>query len=191
VAENFRPNPKLDAAAAVQELAVGEALCSFLDAKGIPSIVERALIAPPRGRMGPLNPQERAAVIQISPFAGAYEQAIDRESAYEVLIARVNKQREAAGAPQLPTGPQPQRRSWGGARQTQSPAGDGGPGSMLPKNYPMPTEARPAPAPRGPQRQTMTEAIAKSAARSVTTAVAGGIGRALVRGVLGALIKRR
>lgn len=193
VAENFRPNPKLDAAAAVQELAVGEALVSFLDAKGIPSIVERALIAPPVGRMGPVTPQERAAVMQISPFAGAYEQAIDRESAYEVLIARVNEQRAAAGAPQLPAGPQPTKRSWGGARAAPADARDEA-GTMLPRNYPqsypMPTQAKPA---RAPARQpaTMAETIAKSAARSVTTAVAGGVGRALVRGIFGALIKRR
>lgn len=189
VAENFRPNPKLDAAAAVQELAVGEALVSFLDAKGIPSIVERALIAPPLGRMGPVTPQERAAVTQISPFAGAYEQAIDRESAYEVLIARVNQQRAAAGTPQLPSGPQPTKRSWGGARSVPGDARDEA-GTMLPQNYPMPTQAKPA---RAPARQpaTMTETIAKSAARSVTTAVAGGIGRALVRGIFGALTKRR
>jgi uncharacterized protein len=191
VAENFRPNPKLDAAAAVQELAVGEALVSFLDAKGIPSIVERALIAPPRGRMGPLNPQERAAVIQISPFAGVYEQATDRESAYEILIARVNKQREAAGAPQLPTGPQPQRRSWGGKRAASVPqTGDEPSQGNVPTSYPMPTQAKPA---RAPARQpaTMAETIAKSAARSVTTAVAGGVGRALVRGIFGALTRRR
>jgi hypothetical protein len=188
VAENFRPNPKLDAAAAVQELAVGEALVSFLDAKGIPSIVERALIAPPLGRMGPVSQQERAAIIQISPFAGAYEQAIDRESAYEILIARVNEQRAAAGAPQLPTGPQPTKRSWGGGRAAPADARDEA-GSMLPKNYPMPTQPKPT---RAPARQpaTITETIAKSAARSVTTAVAGGIGRALVRGIFGALIKR-
>jgi hypothetical protein len=190
VAENFRPNPKLNAAAAVQELAVGEALVSFLDAKGIPSIVQRALIAPPVGRMGPVTPQERDAILQISPFAGAYEQAIDRESAYEILIARVNEQRAAAGAAPLPTGPQPTKRSWGGARSVPGDARDEA-GSMLPKNYPMPTQPKPAPQPRGAGRQTMTETIAKSAARSVTTAVAGGIGRALVRGVLGALIKRR
>jgi uncharacterized protein len=189
VAENFRPNPKLDAAAAVQELAVGEALVSFLDAKGIPSIVERALIAPPRGRMGPVTPQERNAILQISPFAGAYEQAIDRESAYEILIARVNEQRAAAGAPQLPSGPQPTKRSWGGTRAAPADARDEA-GVMLPRNYPMPTQAK---APRAPARQpqTMTETIAKSAARSVTTAVAGGIGRALVRGIFGALSKRR
>lgn len=193
VADNFRPNPKLDAAAAVQELAVGEALVSFLDAKGIPAIVQRAMVAPPMGRMGPVTPQERAAIIQISPFAGAYEQAIDRDSAYEVLMARVNQQRAAQGAPQLPTGPQPARRTWGAGTQapSASPSDEDGPGSMLPKNYPMPTQAPPAPAPRASNRQTMTEAIAKSAARSVTTAVAGGIGRALIRGVLGSLLKGR
>jgi hypothetical protein len=141
--------------------------------------------------MGPLNPQERAAVIQISPFAGVYEQATDRESAYEILIARVNKQREAMGAPQLPTGPQPQRRSWGGKRATSVPqAGDGPSQVNVPTSYPMPTQPKPARAPAR-QPQSMAETIAKSAARSVTTAVAGGVGRALVRGIFGALTKRR
>jgi hypothetical protein len=187
VAENFRPNPKLDAAAAVQELAVGEALVSFLDAKGIPSIVDRALIAPPVGRMGPVSPQERQAVMQLSPFAGAYDQAIDRESAYEVLMARVNQQRDAAGVPRLPEGPQPRRRNWGSARSAPADARDAPPPAH---SYPMPSEPRPQPQPRGSGRQTVAEAAAKSAVRSVTSAVAGGIGRALVRGVLGALLKR-
>ncbi|HAJ47920.1 MAG TPA: hypothetical protein DCL54_15210, partial [Alphaproteobacteria bacterium] len=197
VAENFRPNPNLDATQAVQELAVGEALISMLDPKGIPSIVERAFIAPPTGRMGPLTPEERAEVLNMSPFAGVYDEAVDRESAYEVLMARVNQKRDEVGAPRLPQGPGPKRRSWGGGGARTPAAGgdqmtDAPPASSYPQSYPMPVEPKPTRQGRAPaQRETVAEAAAKSAVRSVTTAVAGGIGRALVRGVLGALIKRR
>ena len=86
-ADSFRPNPKLDAEAALGELGVGEALVSLLDSQGVPAPVERARIAPPLSRVGPLRPEERSALIKASPFAGRYEQALDRASAYETLRA--------------------------------------------------------------------------------------------------------
>src|SRR5437660_1417785 len=87
-ADTFRPNKKFNAAAAIVELGVGEALVSFLDAKGVPTPVERCLIAPPRGRIGPATDAERAAAVKASPLAGRYDQTVDRESAYEVLMGR-------------------------------------------------------------------------------------------------------
>ena len=87
-ADTFRPNKKFSAATAIVELGVGEALVSFLDAKGVPEPVERCFIAPPRGRIGPASDAERAAVVKASPLAGKYERTVDRESAYEVLIGR-------------------------------------------------------------------------------------------------------
>ncbi len=87
-ADTFRPNPKFKAADAIVELGVGEALVSFLDAKGVPTPVERCFVAPPRGRIGPATDAERAAVIKASPLAGKYEQTVDRDSAYEVLNKR-------------------------------------------------------------------------------------------------------
>src|SRR5205814_6333123 len=87
-ADTFRPNPKFKAAEAIIELAVGEALVSFLDDKGVPTPVQRCFIAPPRGRIGPASDAERAAIVKASPLAGKYERTIDRESAYEVLTGR-------------------------------------------------------------------------------------------------------
>src|SRR5262245_44182845 len=89
-ADTFRPNKKFSAAEAIVELGVGEALVSFLDAKGVPTPVERCFIAPPRGRIGPASDAERAAVVKASPLAGKYERVVDRESAYEVLMGRAS-----------------------------------------------------------------------------------------------------
>jgi len=99
-AETFRPNPKLSVATVILELGVGEALVSTLDEKGIPSVVERALIYPPRTQLPPISPEERKQIIQQSPVYGHYEKALDRESAYEILRARAAK--AAQPAPQTP-----------------------------------------------------------------------------------------
>jgi len=87
-AQTFRANPKLDVEKAISELAVGEALVSFLDEKGTPGMVERAMVHPPRSRLEPLTPPERQEVIGASTVAGHYEKEVDRESAYEMLKAR-------------------------------------------------------------------------------------------------------
>lgn len=87
-AETFRPNPGLDVVRVITELGVGEALVSFLDRKGSPSVVERALIFPPKSRLLPLDNQERSRAIQQSVLTGHYERAVDRESAYEILKQR-------------------------------------------------------------------------------------------------------
>ncbi len=84
-AETFRPNPKLDVEQAIGELGVGEALVSLLDAKGIPTVVERALLAPPMSQLEPLAPGEMAVLIEGSVVAGVYDTPVDRESAYEIL----------------------------------------------------------------------------------------------------------
>src|SRR6266852_17967 len=87
-AETFRPNPKLDTAKIIMELGKGEALVSFLEGNGTPSIVERCMIRPPSARVGPINADERKALMANSPVKGKYDQAIDRESAYEILQKR-------------------------------------------------------------------------------------------------------
>jgi uncharacterized protein len=84
-AETFRQNPKLDVAAVITQLAVGEALVSFLDEQGTPAIVQRALVVPPGGQIGPITPAQRLAIIQSSRFFGRYEKSVDRESAFEIL----------------------------------------------------------------------------------------------------------
>lgn len=87
-AQTFRANPAIDTETAITELGVGEALVSVLDDKGQPTPVERVFICPPQSRIGPLNDSERSEQMQRSPLRSKYEQALDRESAYEILAAR-------------------------------------------------------------------------------------------------------
>ena len=100
-AETFRPNPELDAERVILELKVGEALVSFLENKGEPSIVQRTLIRPPNGRIGPMSAAERQEARSRSPVEGKYDEAVDRESAHEMLqkrAAQIAEQRKAAEA---------------------------------------------------------------------------------------------
>ena len=189
-ADTFRPNPKFKAAEAIVELGVGEALVSFLDARGVPEPVQRCLVAPPRGRIGPLTDAERAATIAASPLAGRYDRAIDRESAHEVLEARTRSgkvtvddpaPRPRAGrrgqydAPAPAPGPSspPQEGPWGRTRVPQSPPQSAPqPPAEAPvrrSRVPRPTSAEPRPPSR--RSDTIGETIAKSAARTATTVV--------------------
>src|SRR5262249_10583300 len=84
-AETTRASPKINPEKAITELGVGEALVSFLDAKGRPPVVERAYVVPPASRIGPATPDERRRVIAASGLADVYDKAVDRESAYERL----------------------------------------------------------------------------------------------------------
>lgn len=88
-AETFRINPDLDVAEAITELRVGEALVSTLLEDGAPSVVQRTLIKPPRSRLGPVTKKERAIIRSISPVEGKYDEEIDRESAEEILLKKV------------------------------------------------------------------------------------------------------
>src|SRR5215831_8553335 len=96
-AQTFRPNPKLDTAKVITELGKGEALVSFLEGNGTPSMVERALIRPPSARIGPITPEERKAIMDASPYKGKYDTAIDAESAYEILQKRLAGTAATAG----------------------------------------------------------------------------------------------
>jgi hypothetical protein len=175
-AETFRPNPDFDCAAAITQLGTGEALVSTLEAKGVPSMVQRTLIRPPASRIGPVTAQERAALIAQSPVAGQYDKAIDRESAFEILQRKV----EADKPP-----PESQSRSGERSRWTlpdfDEPESNGsrreGGGSR-----PAPRER----APRPSNRQTVAEAAIKSVVRSVGSS----LGRAIVRGILGSMKRR-
>lgn len=95
-AQSFRENPAFDAEDVITDLGVGEALVSTLDEKGAPGIVQRTLIRPPSSRLGPATDAERNAEIANSPVAGLYEEAIDRESAYEILLKREEDAAQAA-----------------------------------------------------------------------------------------------
>jgi DNA helicase HerA-like ATPase len=221
-ADTFRPNKKFSAADAIVELGVGEALVSFLDAKGVPTPVERCFIAPPQGRIGPATDAERAAAIKASPLAGKYERTIDRESAYEVLTGRATGgqvQHDDGGA--APSGGQRRRGQYGSVpppvdappaspTPTAGPWGGAPPAEEAPKPQPrlreaqMPAGPPPGSVARTPARRSdsIGEAIAKSAARTVTNiavreaskAIFGsgrnsGILGGIVRGVLGGLRK--
>jgi DNA helicase HerA-like ATPase len=164
-AETFVPNPKLDVAKVISELAVGEALVSTLQEKGVPMPVERTWICPPRCRMGAITPEERAAVRARSPVGMKYDNAVDRDSAEEMLAKRANdKAADAASAtpPPLPRG--------GGARPAPQAAPEAH--SKL-DDFLWGTK----------RRQGAVEAAAKSATRTMAT----GIGRQIVRGVLGSI----
>jgi DNA helicase HerA-like ATPase len=93
-ADTFRPNPAFDTETVITELGVGEALVSVLDLKGVPSVVERTLVRPPCGRLGPIDESERRQLIAASPVHGLYDEVVDRESAYELLAKRTE---QAAG----------------------------------------------------------------------------------------------
>ena len=88
VADGFRPNPTFDTLSVLTELGTGEALVGTLQEKGTPEVVQRVLVAPPQSRIGPLSTAERAALVASSPLLGRYDKPVDRESAYEVLMAR-------------------------------------------------------------------------------------------------------
>jgi hypothetical protein len=173
-AETFRQNPAFDCAEAITALGVGEALVSTLEGRGQPTVVERTLIAPPAGRVGPLTPEERRVVIQASPLRGKYDEAIDPESAFEMLAKRA--QGAAAGPAQ----------GEGGLLSTL--------GGLFGTNRKRGETLSPA--------QSMAREVTRSVAGDVLGGLAaefgkaiGGrhgasIGRALVRGALGGLLRR-
>ena len=173
-AATLRQNPAFDAATAITELAVGEALVSFLDEKGRPNVVERAFILPPASRIGPITGAERQALIQSSLVYGVYEQALDRESAYEKLQAAP----PATTGSSQPATSMPATSTPAAGQTAAKPASGGGLldglGDLLGGST----------GPRGAHREGVAEALAKSAARSIGSQV----GRAIMRGVLGSIL---
>lgn len=166
-AQTMRQKPGLDIEAAITELAVGEALVSFLDTKGRPSITERLYVLPPGSQIGPITPQQRQALVAGSLVAGAYEKTQDRESAYEKLKARTEEAQATAAAGKSGTA-DADRGVMGGLSDVLF-------GST---------------GPRGGRREGLAEAMAKSAIRTMGSTV----GREIMRGVLGSIMggaKRR
>ena len=94
-AQTFRQNPDFDVEEAITQLGVGEALVSVLEKKGVPTMVQRTLIRPPSSRMGPIDAKERKRSMQNSPVFGLYDEAVDRESAYEILAKRAEERAKA------------------------------------------------------------------------------------------------
>ncbi|WP_337185198.1 helicase HerA-like domain-containing protein [Phenylobacterium sp.] len=161
---SFRVNPAFDTAEAIQGLGVGEALVSVLDEKGAPTVVQKTLVRPPASRLGPLTPPERAGVMAQSPVRGLYDEARDRESAFEVLQGRAVQASQAAAAAQAETTAAAQREAEAKAAAKQ-------PAAKAPK------------ATRASSRMTMTEVFTSTLVRNV----ANQVGRELIRGVLGGL----
>ena len=167
-AQTFRTNPAINIEQVILELGVGEALVSFLDEKGTPAMVERALVCPPRSQIGPITPAQRQQIIHGSLVAGVYEQPVDRESAYERLRDRA----AGSGAPNasqpVPAQqPAPKPTTWYGDLLSMGTGSSG-----------------------GRRGDSLAETMAKSAARTLGSTV----GRQIVRGVLGSLLggtKRR
>ena len=181
-AETMRPNPALpDLAAAITELAVGEALVSFLDAKGRPCITQRVFVHPPGSQIGPITPEQRKKLIDGSLVAGVYEKLVDRESAYEKLKGRAVASADAAATPPAAGMPTPPRMPVGTAGPaTTVPAGDAGGGLM----DGLKDVLFGSTGPRGGRHAGLAEKAASSAVRSIGSAV----GREIIRGVLGSLL---
>lgn len=162
-AETFRVNPKVDVAAAITELGVGEALVSFLNEKGAPNPVERTNVCPPESRIGPATEAERAAVIRGSLINGVYEKIVDRESAYEILKAKEATLAKEAEKIENEQQDEQNRFDWGGVLGTNKSKAKGRP------------------------RDSVIESAAKSLARAAGTS----LGRSIVRGVLGTILGKR
>jgi DNA helicase HerA-like ATPase len=171
-AQTLRQNPAIKTEDVISELGVGEALVSFLDAKGAPAMVERAWILPPASRIGPLTPDERTALMNASVLRGHYEQAIDRESAYEKLQARAAQMHGGDAAAPPPA-------AGGAGRTTPAPTGP----QPKPVSGALNDLLFGSVGPRGGRHEGMLESAAKSAARSLGS----GVGRQILRGVLGSM----
>ncbi|MDL2206485.1 DUF853 domain-containing protein [Eubacteriales bacterium OttesenSCG-928-N13] len=96
--DTFRPNPAFKVQDVITQLATGEALISFLDEKGVPGITERALILPPQSFMGTVDAAAKQQCMAASPVSGKYDTAVDRESAYEMLVKKHADEEAAAVA---------------------------------------------------------------------------------------------
>jgi DNA helicase HerA-like ATPase len=163
-ADTFRPNPAFSTAEIITQLGIGEALVSMLEDGGAPSIVNRTLIRPPFSRVGSITPDERRSVMATSPVGSVYDKPIDRESAAEVLAKKAQQKADAEAT-----------------KKTQDDTRGAAPRPTYEdRNY-----RRSSPPARRSNRESVGEAAMKSVARNV----AGQLGRALVRGILGGIAK--
>jgi DNA helicase HerA-like ATPase len=158
-ARSFRENPAMDTEAVITQLAVGEALVSFLEEGGVPGVVERALIAPPRSRIGAATPEEWNRVLARSPFRGVYDTPVDRVSAYERLQMRATRTSTRIPERTPRRSPAPRRRSRRASTRRSSRR----------------------------RRQSAGEAFLKSMLRGVGYT----LGRRIVRGILGSILRGR
>jgi len=168
-AQTYRDNPRFSTEDAIREVGTGEAVTSFLEAKGIPGMVERTLIRPPSSQIGPVDAGLRAQLIRQSPLHGKYETLLDRDSAFERLRGRAEQTaRDAAAAEATAARQLEEEREFKAARRYDGNA------SRSAK-------------PQTSRSDGIAEVFAKSFARQLGTRS----GQAIVRGVLGSLFKRR
>ncbi|WP_078121697.1 helicase HerA-like domain-containing protein [Thiosocius teredinicola] len=160
-ARTFRENPAFDTETVIGELGVGEALVSTLDAKGVPSIVERTLMSPPRSQFGPIDEAKRTELISRSPLKSAYEQLVDRESAYELLQKREKEIAEKR-----------QQEAEAAARAAEE-------------------EKRRKEEEKASKRQSNRQGVGETLAKSIARTIGSTLGRQIVRGILGSIIGRR
>ena len=173
-AQTYRPNPRFATEEAIREVGTGEAVTSFLQARGVPGVVERTLVRPPLSQLGPIDPGLRAQVIAQSPIRGKYDTAVDRDSAFERLRARAeDAAREAAAAEAQAAREKEEAREFQNARRYDP---------KMPK-----ATTRSTPASRSRSSDSVGEAFAKSFARQLGTKS----GQAVVRGILGSLFRSR
>jgi DNA helicase HerA-like ATPase len=179
-ADTLRKNPAIDTQQVITELAVGEALISMLDAKGSPTVTERAWLMPPSSQIGPITEAQRAEVRKAgTAMYGHYDQAVDRESAYEKLSARTASKvgGTAQGPATPPTAGVPPVTAPGAPAQPQDSQLGGIVGGL--SNILFGTTG-----PRGGHHDGLVDAAAKSAARSLGSSVS----RAIIRGTLGSIL---
>jgi DNA helicase HerA-like ATPase len=185
-AETFRANPDVDVATVITELKVGEALVSLLQPDGAPSPVTRTLIKPPCSRVGPLTDKERAILKSISPVAGKYDTAINRESAAEILSAKAGEAEAAAAEAKASS--EADKAAAAAAKQAER--------DRIVAERTAAQQAREAArqereASKPGMLDKMMQSAARSAASSVGRQVAGRLGGQIVRGILGGLFKGR
>jgi DNA helicase HerA-like ATPase len=175
-AETMRQNPKLKIEEAITELAVGEALVSFLDEKGRPGVTERVFVLPPCGQIGPISPEQRRALMAESIVAGIYEKTVDRESAHELIKGRTEQRLATQPAAQgTPAGP-----AAGGSQTQPEQAGNSGGGLLDSLGNILGGGARRT-------RASAGEQLMKSAA----SAIGREVGRQVIRGILGGIFGGR
>lgn len=172
-ADTFRANPEFKVDQAITELAVGEALISCLDEQGTPQIVERGWVMPPYSSFSPLSPQERQALMAQSIVAGVYENAVDRDSAYEMLQRKVHESTA-------------QQQAQAEAKQQEANAKQ-----QAKEQERLAREQQKAEEKAQRDREKLTQDVIGTFAKSAARTLGGPTGQKLVRGLLGSLFGKR
>ena len=189
-AETFRRNPAFDAAEAITQLGVGEALVSMLQADGTPAPVSKTLVAPPSSRVGPISADEREAVVRGSVLGSKYDTPIDRESAFEMLNARTLGTAQPAGQGGNPWNPQPSsgHSPWGQTSQPQpgpQPPAETSGGFLDGLGGALGWAWNSGGSSRG--RMTTGQVIVRSAVESAARSLGSSVAREILRGVMGGI----